>query len=528
MPIFERVRRKLSRSKSTGGGSSGIITKPIPDNNDHAEGQIRIDPSWPTTALSLTPSDENLVSKLAFSPDTEFIERPPRLRTPSVAATQFSERTVFNNVESGFLSLPTELLLFLQPYLTPSSEVALRHTCSRFFHLYTLPSFVLKGKDLFDFLCMTERDQDPADLDRLVCGRCQELHVKTTFPASEVTRPPTARDCRTVWLCAHRTLGYAKTIRNVKPGVDSPFRVETLDPCSRCRNFIRTRSVAERPEKGTSQTDLESPKTQSLLITKVALLQAPSPLPYGTRRERSSSSGVVGGGGGGGGSTGGTSSGVYKELFSAKDVSDALSALDFRLCPHMKLGDPYILSKFCRACINTQRLPVGVKGPPCINDWKKKSNDLDDLVSGINNSIHNYMRRRRRRRKEEDDDDDDDDGGKQVQRIVLHPRLQDTVHVPDPGILVARFLRPEASLAHHRGLSMVGTSADRTEGPHLDGPRRRPPGTEGHEGEMGRVGEAEPRADREAAVHAQLEYLSAAPGGFESEMTTGATSRDGV
>ncbi|KIW42946.1 uncharacterized protein PV06_06442 [Exophiala oligosperma] len=391
MPIFERVRRKLSRSKSTGGGSSGIITKPIPDNNDHAEGQIRIDPSWPTTALSLTPSDENLVSKLAFSPDTEFIERPPRLRTPSVAATQFSERTVFNNVESGFLSLPTELLLFLQPYLTPSSEVALRHTCSRFFHLYTLPSFVLKGKDLFDFLCMTERDQDPADLDRLVCGRCQELHVKTTFPASEVTRPPTARDCRTVWLCAHRTLGYAKTIRNVKPGVDSPFRVETLDPCSRCRNFIRTRSVAERPEKGTSQTDLESPKTQSLLITKVALLQAPSPLPYGTRRERSSSSGVVGGGGGGGGSTGGTSSGVYKELFSAKDVSDALSALDFRLCPHMKLGDPYILSKFCRACINTQRLPVGVKGPPCINDWKKKSNDLDDLVSGINNSIHNYM-----------------------------------------------------------------------------------------------------------------------------------------
>ncbi|KIW12848.1 hypothetical protein PV08_08035 [Exophiala spinifera] len=381
MPILEKVRRKLSRSKSAGG--PGI--KPTHDsdndndNDDAGDHRFRIDPSWPTTALSLSPSDENLVSKLAFSADTEFIERPPRLRRPSsVAGTQYSERTVFNNVESGFLSLPTELLMFLQPYLTPSSEVALRHTCSRFFHLYTLPSFVLKGKDLFEFLCMTERDQDPADLDRLVCSKCQELHIKTTFPSSELSQPPTSRDCRTIWLCAHRTLGYSKTIRSVKAGVEAPFRVETLDPCSRCRNFIRTRSVAERPEKGTSLMDLESPKAQSLLVTKIALLQAPSPSPHNhsrhTLRDRTSGG-----------------SGTYKEVFSAKDVSDALAAIDFRLCPHMKLGDPYILSKFCRACINTQRLPVGVRGPPCISDWKKRDAiDLIDWDGNGNNYSYNY------------------------------------------------------------------------------------------------------------------------------------------
>ncbi|KAL6251683.1 hypothetical protein RBB50_001893 [Rhinocladiella similis] len=380
MPILERVRRKLSRSKSTAGSGNKPTHNNYNDNDIDPEDTIRIDPAWPTTALSLSPSDENLVSKLAFSPDTEFIERPPRLRTPSVAATHFSERTIFNNVESGVLSLPTELLLFLQPYLTPSSEVALRHTCSRFFHLYTLPSFVLKGKDLFDFLCMTERDQEPADLDKLVCGKCQELHVKTTFPSSELGQPPTSRDCRTIWLCAHRTLGYAKTIRSIKAGVEAPFRVETLDPCSRCRNFIRTRSVAERPEKGTSLMDLESPKAQSLLITKIALLQAPSPLSH--TRDRTSGG-----------------SGMYKEVFSAKDVSDALAAIDFRLCPHMKLGDPYILSKFCRACINTQRLPVGVRGPPCISDWKKRDYDFNDkdTSSSSSSSKNNNSNTRSRR-----------------------------------------------------------------------------------------------------------------------------------
>jgi len=346
MPVFERVRRKLSRTKSA----------PGLEQEDDDEGQVNLQP-WPSNPLSLSPSDEQLVSKLAFTPDTEFIERPPRLQTPSVA-TQFSERTIFNNVETGFLSLPTELLMFLQPYLTQSSEVALRHSCSRFLNLYTTPSFVLKGQELFDFLCMTERDQDPTELDRLVCGKCQELHNRTTFPAAEIKQEPTLRDCRQVWLCAHRTLGYQKTVRSIKAGVEAPFRVETLEPCSRCRNSIRNRSVADRPEKGTSIMDLENPKAQSLLISKIGLLQVPSPL-YNTR------------------TSGG--SGMYKEVFQAKDVSAALQALDFRLCPHLKLGDPYILSKFCRACINTQRLPPGVKGPPCISEWKR---DIGDGRSG--------------------------------------------------------------------------------------------------------------------------------------------------
>ncbi|KIY01233.1 uncharacterized protein Z520_02785 [Fonsecaea multimorphosa CBS 102226] len=341
MPVISRFRRKLSRTKSAPGPVD------ILDENHDA-----LQP-WPSKALSLTPSDEQLVSKLAFTPETIIIERAPRQQTPSVG-TRWSERTVFNNVESGFLSLPTELLMFLQPYLSPSSEVALRHTCSRFFHLYTTPSFVLKGKELFDFLCMTERDQDPTQLDKLVCGKCQTLHLRSTFPTSEIKQEPTLRDCRQVWLCPHRHLGYQKTIRSIKAGVEAPFRVETLEPCSRCRNSIRNRSVADRPEKGTSVMDLENPKAESLLISKVALLQSPSPL-YNTR------------------TSGG--SGMYKEVFQAKDVSSALQGIDFRLCPHLKLGDPYILSKFCRACINTQRLPPGVKGPPCINESKREFGD---------------------------------------------------------------------------------------------------------------------------------------------------------
>jgi hypothetical protein len=334
--MLERVRRKLSRTKSV----------PCPDDEvDVEQEQLR---QIRSNTISLTPSDEVLVAKLAFTPETEIIERAPQLKTPSVA---WSERTIFNNVDTGFLSMPTEMLMFLQPYLTPSSEVALRHSCSRFFHLYRTPSFLLTGKELFDFLCMTERDQDPTELDKLVCSKCQVLHPRSAFPSSEVKSESTSRDCRQIWLCPHRHLGYEKTIRAIKAGAESPFRVETLEPCSRCRNAIRNRSVADRPEKGTSTMDLEHPKSESLLISKVALLQAPSPS-YATR------------------TSGG--SGMYREVFQAKEVSAALQAIDFRICPHVKLGDPFILSKFCRACINTQRLPPGVKGPPCINESKRE------------------------------------------------------------------------------------------------------------------------------------------------------------
>lgn len=302
--------------------------------------------------LSLTPSDEQLVTKLSFTPDTQIVERAPVLKAASVA-TRASERTVVNNVDSGFLSLPTEILIFLQPYLTPSSEVALRHACSRFYHLYTTPSFYLVGRELFDFLCMTERDQiDPTQLDKLVCGVCQKLHPRISFPSAEVRQLPLQRDCRQLWLCAHKFLGYQRSIKTIKTGVDSPFRSENLEPCSRCRDCIRNRSVADRPEKGTSQMELESPKAESLLISKIGLMQAPSAI-YNLK-----------------GASG--SSGMYKELFQAKEVSAALQAIDFRLCPHLRLGDPFILSKFCRSCINTQKLPPNVKGPTCISEPDKK------------------------------------------------------------------------------------------------------------------------------------------------------------
>ena len=333
--MLGRFKRKLSRTKSV----------PLADGGPGNSAALK------QRAFTLSPSDEQLVSKLSFTPETEFIERAPDLKTPSVA-TRASERTVINNVESGFLALPTEILVFLQAYLTPSSEVALRHSCSRFFHLYRLVSFYLMGSELLEFLCMVERDQDPARLDKLVCGVCQGLHPRTAFPSSEVKQPSLQRDCRQVWLCAHKHLGYPRTIKLIKAGVESPFRSENLEPCSRCRDAIRNRSVGDRPEKGTSQMELESPKSESLLISKIGLMQAPAPI-YNLR-----------------GASG--SSGMYREVFQAKDVSAALQGINFRLCSHLELGDPYILSKFCRSCINTQKLPPGVKGPTCISEPDKK------------------------------------------------------------------------------------------------------------------------------------------------------------
>jgi hypothetical protein len=333
--MLGKFKRKLSRAKS--------VAQPA-ENIDET-------PTLQDRRFTLTVSEEQLVSKLSFTPDTQFVERAPVQKTPSIA-TRASERTVFNNVDSGFLSLPTEILALLEPYLTPSSEVALRHSCSRFFHQYRTQSFYLLGQDLFEFLCMTERDQDPTQLDRLVCGVCQGLHPRISFPSAEVRQPPLERDCRQVWLCAHKHLGYQRTIKMMKAGVEAPFRSENLEPCSRCRDSIRSRSVADRPEKGTSITDLESPKAESLLITKIGLMQAPAPS-YNVR-----------------GASG--SSGMYREVFQVKDVSAALQAINFRLCTHLQLGDPYILSKFCRSCINTQKLPPGVKGPTCISDPDKK------------------------------------------------------------------------------------------------------------------------------------------------------------
>lgn len=339
--MLGRFKRKLSRTKSI-----------AVDTEHHA------DPSLKKT-FSLTPSDEQLIAKLKFTDDTNLDNKAPRKLNPSLhshvsAGTSSSQRTVFNNFDSGILSLPTEVLIALQKHLAPSSEVALRHTCARFFHLYRLPSFGLSGDEKFEWLCMSERDQDPEAMEKLVCGLCKDIHPKGAFPVAERKLEPANRDCRQIWLCAHKHLGYQKTIKSIKPGHEAPFRAENLETCSRCREVIRNRSVADRPEKGTSHSDLESENTASLLITKIALLQVPTP----SYSEKTSSG-----------------ASLYKEVFGVKDVSAALAAIDFPICSHIRLSDPYMLSRFCRSCINTQKLPPGIRGPPCISEFKRDSGD---------------------------------------------------------------------------------------------------------------------------------------------------------
>ena len=345
--MLGKFKRRLSRTKSVAEVELQINKRPLTPQ--------------PARHLTLTPSDEQLVSKLSFAPSTEFEERGPQHLSPSAGTGAWSERTVFNNTDQGFLSLPTECLLLLQRYLTLSSEVSLRQSSSRFYHLYRTQSFLLRGHELFGFLCMIERDQDPTQLDRLVCGHCKELHPRKSFPRSQVRQPPLERDCRQVWLCAHKHLSYTQCVRFIKAGPEAPFRVSSEDllPCSRCRDGVRSRSIADRPEKGTSQMELESPKSESLLISKLAILQSPSPL-YNVRSMGAS--------------------GRYTPVFDAKKVSDALQAVNFPLCPHLNLGDPYILSKFCRSCINTQKLPPGVKGPPCISESDKRDFGKDKII----------------------------------------------------------------------------------------------------------------------------------------------------
>lgn len=343
--MLGRFKRRISRTKSTG---SALELKHEDIRNDTL-----------ARSSTLSPSDEQLINKLKFSDDTNLEDRPPRRLNPSIYSqgsifTTSSQRTVFNDVDSGLLALPTEVLLTLQKYVSPSSEVALRQSCSRFYQLYSLPSFYLSGDDRFEWLCLYEKDQDVDELDQLVCGWCKDRHTKSTFPSAERRLTPGDRDCRQVWLCAHKHLGYQKTIKEIKTGHEAPFKSQSLESCSRCRENIRSRSVAERPEKGTTHADLNSPNATSLLITKIALLQAPLP-----KYSEKTSSG----------------SPMYKEIFSVKDVSQALEALDFPICSHLKLSDQYLLSRFCRSCINTQKLPPGVKGPPCISEQKRDIGD---------------------------------------------------------------------------------------------------------------------------------------------------------
>lgn len=256
-----------------------------------------------------------------------------------------------DNSASYLFNLPTELVLQLQLYLAPCTEVSLRQSCSRFFHIYTCPSFYLAGDSRFNFLCYLERDDHNLLRNRsnFVCGHCRDLHARSAFPLSELRKLPQERDCRQVWLCAHRALGFEKALYRIR-AVEMPLRVESLDPCSKCKPSIRNRSIADRPGQSAytsaSEVDLSNSSLagRTLLISKIGILQKPSPS-----------------------DTRGSGSSLNTEIFPTRELATALSGLDFGICPHIRLGDPYVLSKFCRSCLNVRILRPGEKGPPCIS-----------------------------------------------------------------------------------------------------------------------------------------------------------------
>jgi hypothetical protein len=323
--------------------------------------------SSPPTTVDVDVDDEEQGGDAQVPPNTTDLE------TLVTTTGQLTARP--DNSLSRLFSLPAELLLHLQRSLTPCTEVSLRQSCSRFLHIYSYPSFNLTGDDRFTFLCHLERDNPHPSRNRtkFVCGHCRGLHTKSAFPSSELRRLPQQRDCRQVWLCPHRALGFAKVVQRIR-AVETLFRVENLDPCVKCKPLLRHRSVADRPGKSSytpaSEVDLSDSSIagETLLISKIGILQQPSPS-----------------------STRVSSSSLHTEVFPTRELAAALSGLDFRICPHIRLGDPYILSKFCRSCLHATIVRPGEKGPPCIslnNNGQKRGKCRGDCyVKGCKTSF---------------------------------------------------------------------------------------------------------------------------------------------
>ncbi|KAL9105322.1 MAG: hypothetical protein Q9227_009489 [Pyrenula ochraceoflavens] len=242
--------------------------------------------------------------------------------------------------DSPLLALPTELLQLLPVYLSRSALVSLRQTSSRLHTLFSrLPassSSSLSGPARFAFLTFLERDNTtrlfPIPPPRTLCGHCQRFHPRSAFPSTMHSQPAASRDCRQVWLCPHKSLSYTRASKVLRPRFEEKneesFRAQTLFPCSRCRDSIRHRAAAD--------------PSACLLTTKIALLQRPLP---------------------GSGNFNG-------ELFPVRDVSAALRALNFKMCPHISIGDPFLLSRYCRACLATKSMKAmaGDKLSGCISD----------------------------------------------------------------------------------------------------------------------------------------------------------------
>jgi len=333
--MLDRFRRRFSSISRKHNDSETIIT-----DRHFQKSELSLSSSRPS-GVHLVVDDEDLESEAEPDPDTS------QPLAPTI--TQLASRP--DNSASYLFNLPTELLLQLQPYLTPCAEVSLRQSCSRFFLIYNRPSFYLAGDSRFNFLCHLERDDPNPSRQRLkvVCGHCRELHARSAFPSSELRKLPEGRDCRQVWLCPHRALGFEKAAHRIR-AVETLFRVETLDPCIKCSSLIRNRSVADRSGSSSytpaSVVDLSNSSIagDTLLVSKFGILQKSS-----THDARA------------------FGSNVNTEIFPTKELAAALSGLDFRICPHIRLGDPYVLSKYCRSCLNVRMLRPGDGGPCCIS-----------------------------------------------------------------------------------------------------------------------------------------------------------------
>jgi hypothetical protein len=106
--MLDRVRRKLSR-----GSKSETFTAAL--DPDHGQRLSRTTTPKAEQAtrnvsrLSLTPSDKDLVTKLAFNPEQPTIERSSRYQTPSLT-TKWSERTVCHCQQKSFFTYSTTCL----------------------------------------------------------------------------------------------------------------------------------------------------------------------------------------------------------------------------------------------------------------------------------------------------------------------------------------------------------------------------------------------------------------------------------
>lgn len=142
-------------------------------------------------------------------------------------------------------------------------------------------------------------------------------------------------------------MGFEKAVRRIR-AVESLFRSETLDPFTQCKALVRNRSAADRSGQfscvSAAEADLAdgSIAGETLLVTKMGILQRHSPS-----------------------DARGSSSSLRTEISPTKDLVTALSGLDFRICPHIR--DPFVLTKFCRACLNLRVLRPGERGPPCVS-----------------------------------------------------------------------------------------------------------------------------------------------------------------